>query len=341
MNFDMILDKVKDSANDILNKLEEDKPEIFLWGGLTMIVGGFVWACMNTRKLDDTLEQSKDELKAARALKQEIIVEDEDGKPVHTEELRNLSCQCGKELVKTYGKIGLRFGKLYAGPAALVGTGIALVVDSHAQMEDRCTEYLSGWLLTEKAFDRYRARVVKDQGSEKDEEYRYGAKLETVDAIVLDDDGNPKLDKKGKPILESSFKLVMDEQFDDHGDVIRMYDSDNTPCWDKNYSYNKSEIIAKRNALDYRLKHEGYLTFNDMLMAYGYPPTAGGQVLGLVYDKNDPNLQDEVDVGIWDKEDNGQAAIENITRGENWFILRFKGLHCIVNAIPHVQNFFA
>lgn len=75
---------------------------------------------------------------------------------------------------------------------------------------------------------------------------------------------------------------------------------DETSChWRKNARWNKEFLIRQQKFANEKLKHRGYLFLNEVYDMLGVPRTAIGQVVGWVYDEDNPVGDNHVDFDIY------------------------------------------
>jgi hypothetical protein len=196
-------------------------------------------------------------------------------------------------------RTAITIAKLYA-PAVIVGAiTLGAMTGSVVILKRRHAAMSAAFAATNTAFNKYRERVVTDQGEGKDREYMYGGeKIEiveegpngpetrTVTAISVDD----IREGKGSP-----YAKVFDE-------------------WNNNYN----RQIPGRNAdfisqqmlwANDLLLNRGWLTLNDVYDLLGFEPTAAGMRVGWVRGSKDGD--NHVSFNIWG---NG------ITDAKEWLI---------------------
>lgn len=78
----------------------------------------------------------------------------------------------------------------------------------------------------------------------------------------------------------------------DYSVYARWFDAE-SPAWTKNPGYNLMFIKEQQRYANDMLKVKGHLFLNEVYEMLGMPQTASGQVVGWIYDENDP-----VDFGL-------------------------------------------
>lgn len=70
-------------------------------------------------------------------------------------------------------------------------------------------------------------------------------------------------------------------------------------AWSKDPEQNKFFLLQQQHYANEKLKVRGYLFLNDVYDMLGIPRTKAGQVVGWIYDPNDPNRDSYVDFGLF------------------------------------------
>lgn len=75
--------------------------------------------------------------------------------------------------------------------------------------------------------------------------------------------------------------------------------NDKSIAWSKEPENNKFFVMRQQDYANELLKHRGYLFLNDVYDMLGIPRSKAGQVVGWIYDPEDPNRDSYVDFGIF------------------------------------------
>lgn len=151
------------------------------------------------------------------------------------------------------------YAKNWAPAIGLFCVSTASVLTGHKVLHGRYLAVGTALQATERAFSQYRERVIEDQGSAKDAEYRYGIK-ETVEMLEA------KEGEEGQEVVRTQTQ-VHDTQADLY---LQVFDERN-PRWDHDLTQN---VIFLRNTLE---------SLNNHLIAYGHV-TLGEAYRALGYD---------------------------------------------------------
>lgn len=264
--------------NGVKGKVEKHSPEILMGVGVVGVVTGTVMACRATLKLNDILEEAQETRDKIKEVASNPNYEDK-----YTEE------DAKKDLAVNYIQTGVKVAKLYA-PAVAVGVaGVGCVLASHDIMKKRNVALSAAYLTVDKSFKEYKQRVVDRFGEEVEKEIRYGIKAEEIVETVVDEEGNEttvtETVKTMNPTLYSDYARFFDEA---------------SPCWQNDPEYNLMFLRAQQQYANDLLRAKGRLFLNDVYEMLGIEKTKAGQIVGWVYDRENPNGDNFVDFGIYD-----------------------------------------
>lgn len=281
------------TINKVVTTTWKNAPTIaFIAGAAGSVVGlYFMWKA--ARKHDDTVAEVIDIIEEVHEMKEP----DDDGNVVDDKTYT-------KALVKAYIQAGFKLGKLYAPVAVTEIASIALMSLGYGKLNSRYVNTLAACSIVEREYARYRQKVIDALGDDADKEFRLGVKKREVEVPILDDDGNPKLDKNGKP----KTKKIQEEYLDDptlegYSPYAVPFDKEHSKRFDGDAEtgmatswYNREFLIRAQDyfnmLLNYRLTHIVFL--NEVLDYLGYEPTQEGQVVGWRLDKNNPTGDNKI-----------------------------------------------
>lgn len=103
--------------------------------------------------------------------------------------------------------------------------------------------------------------------------------------------------------------------------------------WEPDAESNLYFLNAAQKELNTRLKTQGYLFLNDAYDVLGMKRTKAGQIVGWIYDEDNPFGDNFVDFGLYDMEDERCAAFVN--GEEDVILLDFNVDGEIINRIPN------
>ena len=259
-------------------QLRQYSPEILVVAGVIGTVVSAVMACKATTKVNDILEQHKEDVE-----KIHTVAKDEKYADEYTES------DMKKDLTIVYAQTALKFAKLY-GPAVLLGSlSITGILTSNNILRKRNIAIATAYAALDKSFKGYRERLTERYGETVDRELKYGIKAQKIEETVVDENGKTKKTKTIVPVVENEKNSV----------YARFFDETN-PNWERNPDYNLMFLRAQENYANQRLRADGYLFLNDVYESLGIPKCSIGQVVGWIYDPEDQNADCHVSFGIYD-----------------------------------------
>lgn len=264
--------------NGVKGQVQKHSPEILMGVGVVGVVTSTVMACKATMKLNDILEESKETRDKIKEVENNPKYEDkyspEDAK---------------KDLAINYMQTGMKVAKLYAPAVLLGGASLGCLLASNDILRKRNAALSAAYMTVDKSFKEYRNRVTERFGEEVEKEIRYGIKAEQLETTVVDEDGN-------ETTVTDTVK-TMDPTL--YSDYARFFDAA-SPCWQNDPEYNLMFLKAQQQYANDLLRAKGRLFLNDVYDMLGIEKTKAGQVVGWVYDRENPNGDNFVDFGIYD-----------------------------------------
>ena len=274
-----IVNKAVFAVHKALFKVKKHSPEILITAGVIGTVASAVMACKATTKLSDILEDSKEQINQVHNFLEddripEIKYSKEDG---------------NKDLAIIYAQTGIKLVKLYAPAVALGALSITGIVASNSILRKRNIALAAAYTTVDKTFKRYRNNVIDRFGEKIDKELRYGIKAREIEEIGVDDDGNEKTVKK---TVEAADPVSL------YSDYAKIYDA-GCNGWTKDAEFNLMFLRHTQAQANDILKRRGYLFLNEVYDMLGFQRTKAGQVMGWIYDEDDPIGDNFVDFGIY------------------------------------------
>ena len=264
--------------NGVKGQVQKHSPEILMGVGVVGVVTSTVMACKATMKLNDVLEESKETRDKIKEVENNPKYEDkyspEDAK---------------KDLAINYMQTGMKVAKLYAPAVLLGGASLGCLLASNDILRKRNAALSAAYMTVDKSFKEYRNRVTERFGEEVEKEIHYGIKAEQIETTVVDEDGN-------ETTVTNTVK-TMDPNL--YSDYARFFDAA-SPYWQNDPEYNLMFLKAQQQYANDLLRAKGRLFLNDVYDMLGIEKTKAGQVVGWVYDRENPNGDNFVDFGIYD-----------------------------------------
>lgn len=279
MKVNEIMNNMTRSVHRAGFKIKKHSPEILIVTGVVGVVTSAVMACKATTRVSEILEESKEAI--------DIIHEGmEAGEVMDTEYTEEVGKQ---DLVKVYAQTGVKLVKLYA-PAVILGTlSLTAIISSNNILRKRNVALAAAYATVDKSFKEYRGRVIERFGKELDRELKYNIKAQEIEETVTNEDGSETTVKK--------VVNVVDPNTIDDTSVI-WYEGN--PGWTKSAEANLIYLKQQQSYATDRLRLQGYLYLNDVYEQLGFPKTKAGQVIGWIYDEENPVGDNFVDFGIYD-----------------------------------------
>lgn len=259
-------------------KAKANSPKLLFVTGVTGMVGSTILACRATLKLSEVLDETNNNLHIAKSLQHRDY-------SAHDRQ---------KDTAIIYTQSILKIGKLYM-PAVGVGVlSIACLTKSHNILTERNAGLTAAYIAVDKAYNRYRERVIERYGEEVDNEFRY----DLVPQADMDDRGKagPVYLAPG-PNSESMYARFFDEY---------------SPNWSKEPEYNLLFLKSQQNYANDMLKARGHLFLNEVYDMLGIDRSRAGQVVGWVISDEGDNY---VDFGFYDKDKEAARAFVNGREG--------------------------
>lgn len=274
-----IVNKITFAAHKAFFKVKKHSPEILITAGVIGTVASAVMACKATTKLSDILEDSKEQINQVH----NFLDDDKIPESQYSKEDGN------KDLAIIYAQTGIKLVKLYAPAVALGALSITGIVASNSILRKRNIALAAAYTTVDKTFKRYRNNVIDRFGEKIDKELRYGIKAREIEEIVVDDDGNEKTVKK---TVEAADPVSM------YSDYAKIYDA-GCNGWTKDAEFNLMFLRHTQAQANDILKRRGYLFLNEVYDMLGFQRTKAGQVMGWIYDEENPVGDNFVDFGIY------------------------------------------
>ena len=246
--------------------LEKNSPAILFGTGLVGMVGSTVLACRATLKLEEVLDEGKENVKKAKTLEHEDYSEKDREK-----DLAIIHVQTSMKIVKLYG------------PAIVLGgVSVAALTQSHSILNKRNAALTAAYAALEKGFAQYRQRVIEKYGEEEDRNFRYGSR----EVEVMEDGKKKKVLRvgEGEPSI-----------------YARFFDPMSTK-WSKEPEYNLLLLKCQQNYANDLLRARGHVFLNEVYDMIGVPRSKAGSVVGWILVGN--VKENWIDFGIWDDDNN-------------------------------------
>lgn len=238
------------TVSNVVRKGKAQAPRAMVIGGIGLMIGGTVYACVQTTKFMSEVGDNLDAL----------------------DELRSEEERDGKAITHEYAEMAKKGVKVYLKPAVLVVGGAGMTVFGHELLAKRYAAMVGAYALLDAAYSKYRQRVVEYVGEETEKIIRYGGKTVTGEIV--------ETDKKGKEkVIEATELVYDDEAIKSMSPYARIFD-ESCRNWTNDPIYNQSFLLGKQAQLNDRLLMNGYVFLNEVYDEIGLPRSEAGNLVG-------------------------------------------------------------
>ena len=273
-----ILNNLTRKINKVGFKIKKHSPEILIVTGVVGTVASAVMACRATTKLSEVIEEQKEQIYQIHD-----YVETHGYSEKYSEE------DSKKDLAIVYTQTAVKLVKLYA-PSVILGTlSIGAMLTSNNILRKRNVALAAAYTAIDKSFKNYRNNVVERFGEEVDHELRYNIKAKEFEETIVDENGNETTVKNEVEVVDPN----------SISDFARFFD-DGCNGWTKDPNTNLAYLKNQQRYANDVLKTKGHLFLNEVYDMLGIPRCPAGQVVGWIYDDNNPVGDNFVDFGIYD-----------------------------------------
>ena len=270
-------------------KAIKHSPEILAGVGVVGVVGSLVMACKATTKLSDILENSKEQLDKIK----EVAAD-----PAYEEKYSQDDAK--KDTTITYVQTAMKVTKLYAPSVILCAGSLGCLLASNNILKKRNAALSAAYMTVDKSFKEYRKRVADRFGEEVEKEIRYNIKAEEI----------TKVDENGNEVTETVKVMDGTDDPNSYSDYARFFD-ESCAAWQNDAEYNLTFLKAQQQYANDLLKARGRLFLNEVYRMLGIDETKAGQVVGWVYNPDNPTGDNFVDFGIYNMQRERVRAFVN------------------------------
>lgn len=248
------------TAGNAVTKVKNYKytPKILMISGITIIIASGVYACKQTLKLEERIDEAKAEIDHVKDLKEqgEYVVDTETGETAeYTDKLYR------KDMFYAWTHGIVNVGKLYVIPVTGVIVGSSMVAGGDAINTERIgtlTLACAGWA---EKFGAYRGNVIREYGEEADKRMMTGLEVKkNLEMNVIDPETGELINKTEKKV-----DIISDVR-----NVASPYAIILNDCafWREDSNYDEICINAKLNMLQAKLSSRHYLYFYEILSEF-------------------------------------------------------------------------
>ena len=270
-------------------KAIKHSPEILAGVGVVGVVGSLVMACKATTKLNNIIKDSKEQLDKIK----EVAAD-----PAYEEKYSQDDAK--KDTTITYVQTAMKVTKLYAPSVILCASSLGCLLASNNILKKRNAALSAAYMTVDKSFKEYRKRVADRFGEEVEKEIRYNIKAEEI----------TKVDEDGNEVTETVKVMDGTDDPNSYSDYARFFD-ESCAAWQNDAEYNLTFLKAQQQYANDLLKARGRLFLNEVYRMLGIDETKAGQVVGWVYNPDNPTGDNFVDFGIYNMQRERVRAFVN------------------------------
>lgn len=277
------LGKARGALKKVGFRLKKRSPGILIVFGIAGTITSAVMACKATTKIGDILEETKTQMDA---------VHKHSNDPKMAEKYTKEDAK--KDTVIVYVQTGVKLAKLYA-PSVILGIiSLGEIVASNNILRKRYVAAAAAYATVDRSFKEYRNRVVERFGERVDYELKHNIKAVEIEETIVDENGKEHKEKKTIDVIDPDNPTG-------YSPYAKFFDVGN-PNWEKDSEYNRIFLQAEQQYANDKLRADGYLFLNDVYDRLGIPRTKAGQIVGWVYDPENPKHRGDnyIDFGMFD-----------------------------------------
>lgn len=279
--------KIPSGLHTLTFKAQKYNTELLIGSGIVLGISATLSACRATTKASKLIEQSKEDLATIQELKESEKYED------YTEE------DAKKDTVIVYKNLTIDIVRLYFPAVLLSGLSIATILTAYNLIKKRNIALGAAYATIDKAYKDYRRRVVDKYGEDVDREMRHGLKPAKFEEKVVDEEtGKEKKVKKNgfvvNPSDVSGYARFFEKYTTDEDGNVKINEN-----WKPNNEMNIFCLKTIERYANDLLKIKKRVFLNEVYEMLDLPKSQAGQVVGWVYDEENPKGDNYIDFGLY------------------------------------------
>lgn len=279
--------KIPSGLHTLTFKAQKYNTELLIGSGIVLGISATLSACRATTKASKIIEQSKEDLATIQELKESEKYED------YTEE------DAKKDTVIVYKNLTIDIVRLYFPAVLLSGLSIATILTAYNLIKKRNIALGAAYATIDKAYKDYRRRVVDKYGEDVDREMRHGLKPAKFEEKVVDEEtGKEKKVKKNgfvvNPSDVSGYARFFEKYTTDEDGNVKINEN-----WKPNNEMNIFCLKTIERYANDLLKIKKRVFLNEVYEMLDLPKSQAGQVVGWVYDEENPKGDNYIDFGLY------------------------------------------
>lgn len=303
-------------------KLKKAGPTIMIVGAAIGGVTAAVLACKATLKAEEIIAEHNAQIETIHTTKAQVDsgeMQLKDGETYTADDMK-------KDITATYVHTAVWLAKVYAPAVTLGSLSLACMFGSHHTMSRRNASLTAAYIAIDKAFNEYKGRVTERFGDRVQQELERNMKAVPVATKVQNEEGVEETIQEYKDVA-MTHTSPYDQLFDETVDT-----------WQPDNRLNRNYLFLMEQAANKRLRTQGHLFLNEVLASLGTHggvslKTPEGQIVGWIYDPNDPTKQNHVDFGMTNYVPGNDALNSFIDGYERSVLLHFNCDGVIIDKI--------
>lgn len=212
-----------------------------------------------------------------------------------------------KEVKKAKVAAYCSVAKSYAPSVTVMALSFGMIFAGNAVYRKRCAQLAAAYTTINQAYNNYRKAVREKFGVDVDRELALGARMQTIEGI----DENTGKKQKQKTVVVDPDAM--------YSPYARFFD-ESSRNWEKDSVQNLDFLVRQQAYWNDYLKRHGHVYYNEVLRSLDIPETSWTNA-GWVYDKSNPNIDSQIDFGIFEC---SRPRVRDFVNGyENVIILDF------------------
>lgn len=285
-------------------RVKKHSPEILVVTGIVGLIGAGVLACRATTKVQGILDKKNEQLENV------ALVGVQDG---------YTKADAAKDRLIIKSKCALKLAGLYAPAVGVATASVISILAGHNILRRRAAALAAAYATVESSFNEYRKRVAERFGEDVDNELKFGVKAKQITETVTDENGKEKHVKKtvnaaNDKLGGSPYAFIFDKQT---SPAVYEDDTDFMLLRLRNEQQYANDVLTTR----------GYLSLNEVLERLGLKTSKMGQIVGWVYDYDNPSGDNFVDFGV------KELDVDTIDGAEKKIVLDFNCQGNILDSI--------
>jgi len=248
---------------------QKNAPHLLFGVGVAGMIGSTVLACRATLKLNELVEEQKNDLAIAHSIT----------------DARYTPTDRRKDVTIIYTRSVSKVARLYA-PSVLLGVAsVGALTKSHSILHERNVALTAAYAAVDKAFRQYRERVKDKYGEEEDREFRFPHEDSEI---------------RGQ---DTDQRFIIQVLSDAHEESMyaRFFDMEN-PNWNVGIEYNTLFLQCQQKYANDKLKARGHVFLNEVYDMLGMERTQPGAVVGWILNNREGG-DNHISFGCLDEND--------------------------------------